>query len=124
MQLDRGDRVPCDGRGSPHPRRHGDITAGWPSAPLSVSRTQVLGYGFWRRSLSACHVCELRSREPSAEVESEIRVTHKGVEVGFYKADPFVNERVIVELKVAKTFFFFFFFQFWPNQGRVQMLVF
>jgi len=47
---------------------------------------------------------ELQARGFEAEVEAEIRVTYKGVEVGFYKADLWVNDCVIVELKVARSY--------------------
>jgi len=39
-----------------------------------------------------------------SEKSPEIRVTSKGVEVGFYKADLWVNDCVIVELKVAGSY--------------------
>jgi len=47
---------------------------------------------------------ELRARGFKAEVEVEVRVLYKGVEVGFYRADLLVNGCVIVELKVAKSY--------------------
>jgi len=47
---------------------------------------------------------ELESRGFKAEMEAEVRVNYKGVEVGFYKADLWVNDCVIVELKAAKTY--------------------
>jgi GxxExxY protein len=48
------------------------------------------------------HGLKIRGRLSS--IESEIRVSCKGAEVGFYKADLFVNGCVIVELKVARTY--------------------
>jgi GxxExxY protein len=45
---------------------------------------------------------ELQARGLKAETEAEIRVLYKTVEVGYYKADLFVNDSVLVELKVAK----------------------
>jgi GxxExxY protein len=47
---------------------------------------------------------ELRLRGLSAEIESEIRVSYKGVDVGHYQADLFVEACVLVELKVAKNY--------------------
>ena len=47
---------------------------------------------------------ELTLRGLTTEIEQEIRVTYKGVEVGFYKADLFVAGCVVVELKVAKCY--------------------
>ena len=81
---------------------------------------------------------ELRACGLDAEIEREIRVTYKGVEVGFYKADLFVNDCVIVELKVAKTYntedepqllnelkatrIKVGLGQLWENEGRVQAI--
>ena len=47
---------------------------------------------------------ELESRRISVKTEAEIRVNYKGVEVGFYRADLWVAERVIIELKVARSY--------------------
>ena len=60
-----------------------------------------LGYGFLESVYKRAMKVELEVRGLAAEVEAEIRVQYKGVEVGFYKADLFVCNRVIVELKVA-----------------------
>jgi GxxExxY protein len=45
---------------------------------------------------------ELRGRGLKAEIEAENRVLHKTVEVGYCRADLFVNDCVLVELKIAK----------------------
>src|SRR5947209_7116850 len=63
-----------------------------------------LGYGFLENVYKRAMKVELDSRGLAAEVESEIRVQYKGVEVGNYKADMFVCDRVIVELKVAQDY--------------------
>jgi len=47
---------------------------------------------------------ELIRRGFEAQIEAEIRVMYKGVEVGFYKADLWVNHCVMVELKAAKAY--------------------
>jgi GxxExxY protein len=47
---------------------------------------------------------ELEARGFRAKLEDEIHVTYKGVEVGFYKSDLFVNDCVIVEIKAAKAY--------------------
>jgi GxxExxY protein len=47
---------------------------------------------------------QLRARGLKAETEGAIRVVYKGTEVGFYQADVFVNDCVMVELKVAKNY--------------------
>jgi GxxExxY protein len=55
-----------------------------------------LGYGFLEKVYQRAMQVELHSRGFSAEAEAEIRVLYKGFEVGFYKADLFANDRVIV----------------------------
>ena len=47
---------------------------------------------------------ELEAHGHKAKLEDEIHVTYKGVEVGFYKSDLFVNDCVIVEIKAAKAY--------------------
>jgi GxxExxY protein len=47
---------------------------------------------------------ELELAGIKTEMEREIHVTYKGREVGFYKADLYVNDCVLVELKIAKTY--------------------
>jgi GxxExxY protein len=64
----------------------------------------VLGYGFLEKVYQRAMQVELQTRGLRAETEAEIRVQYKGVEVGFYKADLWVNECVLVELKVAKSY--------------------
>lgn len=64
----------------------------------------VLGYGFLEKVYQRAMQVELQVRGLKTEVEADIRVLYKSIEVGFYKADLFVNDRVIVELKVAKSY--------------------
>ena len=47
---------------------------------------------------------ELQLRGLAATAEAELRVRYKGVEVGTYRADLWVEERVIVEIKVARNY--------------------
>ena len=47
---------------------------------------------------------ELRLRGFTAETETDISVIYKGHEVGPYRADLYVNNCIIVELKVTKTY--------------------
>jgi GxxExxY protein len=47
---------------------------------------------------------ELELRGLKAETESKIKVWFKGLIVGDYQADVFVNDVVIVELKTAKDY--------------------
>jgi len=60
----------------------------------------VLGYGFLERVYKLSMQVELQARC----LKAEIRVRYKGVEVGYYKADLWVNDCVIVEVKVAKSY--------------------
>jgi GxxExxY protein len=64
----------------------------------------VLGYGFLEGVYKRAMQVELIRRGFSAQIEAEIRVMYKGVEVGFYKADLWVNNCVMVELKAAKSY--------------------
>ena len=64
----------------------------------------VLGYGFLERVYQRAMQVELIRRGFKAEIEAEILVYYKDVEVGFYKADLFVNDCVIAELKIARSY--------------------
>ena len=64
----------------------------------------VLGYGFLEKVYQRAMQVELQSRGFKAEMEADIRVLYKGVEVGYYKADLWVDDCVLVELKVAKSY--------------------
>ena len=79
---------------------HKEITEQILGAAFEVYKT--LGYGFLEKVYQRAMQVELRSRGLVAEIESKIKVVYKGVVVGDYQADIFVNECVIVELKVAK----------------------
>jgi GxxExxY protein len=79
-----------------------DVTEQIIGAAFEVYR--VLGYGFLERVYQRAMQVELQTRGFKAEIEAEIRVVYKRVEVGFYKADVFVNDCVLVELKVAKSY--------------------
>ena len=65
---------------------------------------RVLGYGFLERVYQRAMQVELGQRGLKAEIESSLQVHYKGVLVGEYRADLFVNDAVIVELKVAKSY--------------------
>jgi GxxExxY protein len=81
---------------------HQEITQAIIGAAFEVHK--VLGYGFLERVYQKSMQVELISRGFRAEIEFEISVQYKGVEVGFYKADLLVNKLVLVELKIAKTY--------------------
>jgi len=64
----------------------------------------ILGYGFLERVYQKALQVELLRRGHTAEIEHAIKVKFKGVVVGEYSADLFVDEKVLVELKVAKEY--------------------
>jgi len=64
----------------------------------------ILGYGFLERVYQKALQVELLRRGYTAEIEHAIKVKFKGVVVGEYSADLFVDEKVLVELKVAKEY--------------------
>ena len=61
-----------------------------------------LGYGFLERVYQNTLCFELRMRGHQVEVQKEIKVYYKGVEVGLYYADIIVDGKVILELKAAE----------------------
>ena len=63
-----------------------------------------LGYGFLERVYQRAMQVELQRAGLKAEIERRIQVKYKGVIVGDFDADLFVDESVIVELKVAKAY--------------------
>ena len=64
----------------------------------------ILGYGFLEKVYQRALQVELLQRGYSAESEPAIKVKFKGVIVGDYAADLLVDDKVIVELKVAKKY--------------------
>lgn len=79
-----------------------DITAAIIGAAFEVHR--LLGYGFLEKVYQKAKQVELIGRGLTAELEAKIKVFYKGAVVGDYQADLFVDDRVIVELKVAKSY--------------------
>ena len=65
---------------------------------------RVLGYGFLEKVYQKAMQVELIKRGLDAKLEHRINVTYKGVSVGDYQADLFVENCVMVELKVAKNY--------------------
>ena len=63
-----------------------------------------LGYGFLEKVYQNAMQVELAQRGSQCETERQIKVKYKGVIVGNYYADLFVDQSVIVELKVAKQY--------------------
>lgn len=63
-----------------------------------------LGYGFLEKVYQRALQVELIRRGMKAETEHAITVRYRGAVVGEYSADLFVENAVMVELKVAKTY--------------------
>lgn len=81
---------------------HQDITEQIIGAAFEVYNE--LGYGFLESVYQKAMKVELELRGLVAVLESQIRVYYKGIDVGHYEADIFVNQCVLVEIKVAKEY--------------------
>ncbi len=64
----------------------------------------ILGYGFLEKVYQRAMQAELRKRGFKAEVEPAIKVQYKDVIVGEYRADMLVEDKILVELKIAKEY--------------------
>lgn len=69
-------------------------------AAYAVKRT--LGEGFLEQVYHNAMMHELKLRGINAEKEKPLNITYKGVDVGTYRADIVVQDRLIIELKVAE----------------------
>lgn len=78
---------------------HQDITHSIIGAAFEVH--QVLGYGFLERVYQRAMQAELKLRGMPAETEHPLTVSYKGIVVGDYRADLWVGESVMVELKTG-----------------------
>jgi GxxExxY protein len=78
---------------------HKEITEAIIGAAFEVCNH--LGYGFLERVYHRALQVELLKRGIRSELEKRITVHYKDVIVGEYDADLLVEERVIVEVKVA-----------------------
>lgn len=81
---------------------HKDITEAIIGSAFSVHST--LGYGFLEKVYQKAMQVELNSRGLNAIIEHPIKVYYRGFIVGDYFADLFVNENVVVELKVSEKY--------------------
>ncbi|MEW6356241.1 MAG: GxxExxY protein [Planctomycetota bacterium] len=63
-----------------------------------------LGYGFLEKVYQRAMQAELVRQGLTCEIEARIQVRYKDTIVGDYSADLFVEDCVIVELKVSKTY--------------------
>jgi GxxExxY protein len=82
--------------------QHADITEKIIGAAFEVYG--VLGYGFLESVYQKAMQVELQRLGFKCEIECPIKVKYKDVIVGDFRADLFVNEVVIVELKTAKNY--------------------
>jgi GxxExxY protein len=81
---------------------HKDLTEQIIGAAFEVHRH--LGYGFLENVYQKAMKVELALRGIKVELESKIEVVYKSNNVGVYEADLFVNDAVIVEIKIAKEY--------------------
>ena len=81
---------------------HKEITEKIIGAAFEVHR--ALGYGFLEKVYQRALQAELQWAGLNVEAEHKIQVNYKGVIVGDYQADLFVEEKVVVELKVARSY--------------------
>lgn len=81
---------------------HQEVTEAIIGAAFEVHN--VLGYGFLEKVYQNAMQVELVQRGHRCQTESQIKVRYKNVIVGEYRADLLIDEVVVVELKVAKTY--------------------
>lgn len=81
---------------------HKELTRKIIGAAFEVYRR--LGYGFLEKIYKNAILIELGMRGLKAEEEFPIKVHYKGRNVGDYACDVFVENKVLVELKVDKEF--------------------
>jgi len=81
---------------------HSEVTEQIIGAAFEVH--SVLGYGFLESVYQKAMQVELIRRGCTCRLEEPIRVHYKGIDVGHFAADLFVNECVIVELKVSRDY--------------------
>ncbi|MFQ6092981.1 MAG: GxxExxY protein [bacterium] len=71
-------------------------------APFEVYK--VLGYGFLEKVYENALLVELRLQGIPAEGQHPVDVLYKGEQVGEYRADILVENKIIVELKAEKEY--------------------
>jgi GxxExxY protein len=81
---------------------HGDITEQIVGAAFEVH--SILGYGFLEKVYQRAMQVELIIRGLRAEISSKTKVFYKASLVGDYEADLFVEDNVIVEIKIAREY--------------------
>jgi GxxExxY protein len=63
----------------------------------------ALGYGFLEKVYENSFALELDNFGIPYKVQEPIEVFYKGLQVGFYKADIVVDDKIIIELKAAES---------------------
>lgn len=81
---------------------HGEVTERILGAAFEVHN--ILGYGFLEKVYQRALQAELIRRGCTVAMEHPLKVFFKGVVVGEYFADLLVDESVIVEVKVARSY--------------------
>ena len=82
--------------------KHEDVTKAVIGAAFEVH--SILGYGFLEKVYQRALQAELIQNGHTAEQEPSVEISFKNVIVGNYFADLMVDDKVIVELKVAKKY--------------------
>jgi GxxExxY protein len=78
---------------------HKEITRAIIGAAFEVHNH--LGYGYLHRVYQGSLQVELSRRDIRAELEKRTDVFYKDVAVGYYDADMIVDDRVLIEIKIA-----------------------
>jgi GxxExxY protein len=81
---------------------HADVTEKIIGAAFEVYGE--LGYGFLESVYQKAMQVELQRSGLKAEIECPIKVKYRNVIVGEFRADLFVNDAVMVEVKTAKNY--------------------
>lgn len=63
----------------------------------------ALGYGFLEKVYENSFAIELEEIEISYKLQEPIEVYYKGLQVGYFKADIVVDDKIIIELKAAES---------------------
>jgi GxxExxY protein len=82
--------------------QHADVTEKIIGAAFAVY--SELGHGFLESVYQKAMQVELQQSGLKCEIECPIKVKYRNVIVGDFRADLFVNDVVIVELKTAKNY--------------------
>ncbi len=64
----------------------------------------ILGYGFLEKVYQKAMQVEIQNRNLTAVLEPHLKVKYKGVIVGDYYADIFVDAKIIVEIKAHESY--------------------